>query len=126
MVLIEIFLINVTTKVCKRTEMPKCKKRKLFGMSQQCRTPSKVAHIIRTLSPGFLVLGGSVQPPFRQTAPGYRTPLDAGHVNCVPTGKLPPNGGQTNTCENITLPQTSFASGKYCFALESPKQINLF
>ena len=50
MVLIEIFLINVTTKVCKGTEMPKCKKRKLFGMSPQCRTPSKVAHIIRTLS----------------------------------------------------------------------------
>ena len=33
MVLIEIFLINVMTKVCKRTEMPKCKKHKLFGMS---------------------------------------------------------------------------------------------
>ena len=50
MVLIEIFLINVMTKVSKRTEMPKCKKRKLFGMSQQCKTPSKVAHVIRTLS----------------------------------------------------------------------------
>ena len=50
MVLIEIFLINVTTKVSKRTEMPKCKKRKLFGMSRQCKTPSKVAHVIRTLS----------------------------------------------------------------------------
>ena len=32
--------------------MPKCKKRKLFGMSQQCRTPSKVAHVIQTLSGG--------------------------------------------------------------------------
>ena len=50
MVLIEIFLINVTTKVSKRTEMPKCKKRKLFGMSGQCKTPSKVAHVIQTLS----------------------------------------------------------------------------
>ena len=50
MVLIEIFLINVMTKVSKRTEMPKCKKHKLFGMSRQCKTPSKVAHVIRTLS----------------------------------------------------------------------------
>ena len=50
MILIEIFLINVTTKVSKRTEMPKCKKCKLFGMSRQCKTPSKVAHVIRTLS----------------------------------------------------------------------------
>ena len=30
--------------------MPKCKKCKLFRMSRQCRTPSKVAHVIRTLS----------------------------------------------------------------------------
>ena len=58
MVLFEIFLINVTTKVSKRTEMPKCKKRKLFGMSQQCKTPSEVAHVIRTLS-GVLAWGVS-------------------------------------------------------------------
>ena len=49
-VLIEIFLINVTAKVCKSTEMCNCKKCKLFGMSRQCRTPSQVAHVIRTLS----------------------------------------------------------------------------
>ena len=27
-------------------------------------------------------------------------------------GSQPPPRGQTNTCENITLPQTSFAGGK--------------
>ena len=56
---------NVTTKVLKKysiycnisdkchdkgTEVHNCKKRKLFGMSRQSRTPSKVAHVIRTLS----------------------------------------------------------------------------
>ena len=62
MVLIEIFLINVTTKVSKRTEMPKCKKCKLFGMSWQCKTPSKVAHIIRTLSSFLANADWSVSP----------------------------------------------------------------
>ena len=46
-VFIVIFPINVTTKVCNSTEIRNCKKRKLFGMSRQCRTPSKVAHVIR-------------------------------------------------------------------------------
>ena len=49
-VFIVIFPINVTTKVCNSTEIRNCKKRKLFRMSRQCRTPSKVAHVIRTLS----------------------------------------------------------------------------
>ena len=48
-VFIVIFPINVTTKVCNSTEIRNCKKHKLFGMSRQCRTPSKVAHVIRTL-----------------------------------------------------------------------------
>ena len=49
-VFIVIFLINVTTKVSNSTEIRNWKKHKLFGMSRQCRTPSKVAHVIRTLS----------------------------------------------------------------------------
>ena len=49
-VFIAIFPINVTTKVCNSTEIRNCKKRKLFGMSRQCTTPSQVAHVIRTLS----------------------------------------------------------------------------
>ena len=49
-VFIVIFPINVTTNVCNCTEMRNCKKRKPFGMSRQCRTPSEVAHVIRTLS----------------------------------------------------------------------------
>ena len=49
-VFIVIFPINVTTKVCNSTEINNCRKRKLFRMSRQCRTPSKVAHVIRTLS----------------------------------------------------------------------------
>ena len=60
-VFIEIFPINVTTKVCNSTEMCNCKKRKFFGLSRQCRTPSKVAHVIRTLSdPAFIMknIGG--------------------------------------------------------------------
>ena len=58
---IVIFLINVATNVCNSTEMCNCKKRKLFGMSRQCRTPSEVAHVIRTLSiMGCTVLGGHI------------------------------------------------------------------
>ena len=49
-VFIVIFTRNVTTKVCNSTDIRNWKKRKLFGMSRQCRTPSKVAHVIRTLS----------------------------------------------------------------------------
>ena len=49
-VFIVIFPTNVTTKVCNSTEIHNCKKCKLFGMSRQCRTPSKVAHVIQTLS----------------------------------------------------------------------------
>ena len=49
-VFIVIFPINVTTNVCNSTEIRNCKKRKFFGMSRQCTTPSKVAHVIRTLS----------------------------------------------------------------------------
>ena len=49
-VFIVIFPINVMTKVCNSTEICNCKKRKLFGMSRQCRIPSKVAPVIRTLS----------------------------------------------------------------------------
>ena len=36
------------------------------------------------------------------------TPLDA-----YPAVGGPPSPQWTNTCENITLPQTSFAGGKY-------------
>ena len=47
---IVIFPENVTTNVCSNTEMINCKKCKLSGMSRQCKTPSEVAHVIRTLS----------------------------------------------------------------------------
>ena len=37
-----------------------------------------------------------------------------GHVTCDACWEAKPPSGQTNTtCENITLPQTSFAAGKY-------------
>ena len=38
---------------------------------------------------------------------GKTTYPDAGHVD-----PLPPMRGQTNTCENITLPETSFTGCK--------------
>ena len=38
-------------------------------------------------------------------------PLDVGHVTCDACWEANPGCGQTNTCENITLPQTSFVGG---------------
>ena len=61
------------------------------------------------------------EPPLMQTPLPWRQtlPLDAdhpGHVTCDGCweAKHPPphTHTQTNTCENITLPQTSFAGGK--------------
>ena len=74
---------------------------------------------------------GVCPTPLHAYPPGCRTPFDAdppplaadpppgcrppGHVTCdgcweAKHPPLPPT--QTNTCENITLPQTSFAGGK--------------
>ena len=50
MILLGLSRINVTTNFSRTVYMCKCKKRKLFVMLRQCRTPSKVAHVIRTLS----------------------------------------------------------------------------
>ena len=56
----------------------------------------------------FLILG-SLPTPFN---PRRQTPLDADHP--TPLQNLSPRR-QRNTCENITVPQTSFAGGN-CFS----------
>ena len=54
-------------------------------------------------------------PPKMQTPTGMQTPLVMWPV--MYAGKPTPllwTEGMTDVCENITLPQTSFAGGKYC------------
>ena len=70
-------------------------------------------------------LGGGQTPLWMQTLPGCRhppwrqTPLDADPpFGCTPPGHMTWDAcweanPQTNTCENITLPQISFAADKY-------------
>ena len=45
---------------------------------------------------------------------GYQHKQECMPVGCVPSASMaiPWGGGETDTCENITLPQTSFAGGK--------------
>ena len=55
---------------------------------------------------------------------GASTPTECQHqcsclygVTQVRAGMRPPVDGMTDGCKNITLPQTSFAGGKYCMHL---------
>ena len=56
-----------------------------------------------------------IQTPLDADTPGCRPPLDADPWSCDLWCMLgpPPVNRMTDTCENITLPQTSFAGGKY-------------
>ena len=64
------------------------------------------------------------QTPRRQTTPGCRSPLDAepppdadppDHVTCDACWEANPSCGQTNSCKNIILSQTSFCGRlKHC------------
>ena len=67
-----------------------------LGMSA---TPPPTTHPVHHTPP-------FTTPPF--TTPPFTTPHSL-HTPCHHTTPC----GQTNTCENITLPQTSFAGGKY-------------
>ena len=78
-VFIVIFLLNVTTNVSNSTEMRNCKKRKLFGMSRQCRTPSEVAHVIRTLSVQFPFIYSNISIPIKYGKSIYRRQGDKSH-----------------------------------------------
>ena len=65
------------------------------------------------VSPAFLVRGGGLPNPSGCRPPSRQNPLDAGHVTrdaCWEANPLP--CGQTDTCENITLPHTASADGK--------------
>ena len=65
-------------------------------------------------------MGGGLPNPLDADLPWRQTSLDAdppGHVTCDACweANLPPppwTEGMTDTCENITLPQTSFVDGK--------------
>ena len=66
------------------------------------------------------------RPPGCRTPTRCRPPLDAdlpqmqnppGHVTCDTCWETTHPCGQTNTCENIILPQTSFAGGNNRFTL---------
>ena len=63
-----------------------------------------------------MYLGGGLPPPPMQTP--YPLEIDPskadppGYVICDACWEANPPRGQTNSCENITLPQTSFAGGK--------------
>ena len=70
------------------------------------------------VSPAFLVLAGGLPTPCTQTPPPQwmqTDPLDAGHVTCDACWEaaLRPTSvnRKTDTCKNVTLPQTSFAGG---------------
>ena len=56
-------------------------------------------------------------PQMQTPLDGDPLPLDADPLVMWPVmhARKPTPYGQTNTCENITLPQTSFAGGKYAF-----------
>ena len=63
--------------------------------------------------------GGLSNPLPGCKPPRMQTPLEEadspGHVTSDSGKPHPPSRGQTNTCEIITLPQTSFAAGKNFF-----------
>ena len=54
---------------------------------------------------GGLAKAPGCRPPVCRTSPQMQTPLEA--------NPLPSMGRMRDTCENITLPQTSFAGGNY-------------
>ena len=71
------------------------------------------------------------RPPLDKDLPWTETPLGQrplDHVTCDACWEIDPQPcGQTNTCENITLPQTSFAGGKKDFRFvvtASPKSLD--
>ena len=75
------------------------------------------AHLL-TVSSSFPCILGGVCPkppeadPMEAAHPLEADPLDPpGHMTCDACWKATPNR-QTNTCENITLPQSSFAGGR--------------
>ena len=75
-----------------------------------------ISRSIPCISGGLHKWATSHPPPNRQTPTSWiQTPLNADPPVMWPgmhAGKsAPPPGGQINTCENITLPQTSFAGG---------------
>ena len=65
--------------------------------------------------PQETLLGQKHPPPFGQKHPPGQTPLDRDLLPPPDRGPAPGQRpllcGQTDTCENITLPQTSFAGG---------------
>ena len=68
----------------------------------------------RLLTVSYSAGGGGICPT---PTPGYRTPMDAdppplGYVTCDTCWEGNPPDRLTDACENITLPQTSFAGGK--------------
>ena len=69
-------------------------------------------------------LPNHLSPRGRPPSPGFRLPMDAGHVTCDACWEATPRG-QTNTCENITLSQTSFAGGNDHGFVRSPWDVSL-
>ena len=71
--------------------------------------------------PAAVAISGGVSPP---GIPPEQTPCKA----CWDTtcnacwDSTPPVNRMTNRCKNITLPQTSFAGGKYNISLRSPEE----
>ena len=61
--------------------------------------------------------GGSATPPsFHHTFPFHHLPFHytpSPYTSFHQPTNQPPHRGQTKTCENITLPQTSFVGGRY-------------
>ena len=77
----------------------------------------------------YVSTGGDSLSPFTGTPSSQRPPWTETPWTEIPTetpsGQRPPCG-QTNTCENITLFQTSFADGnKYCQLLFSLRRSNI-
>ena len=56
--------------------------------------------------------GGSAQPQPPDTGPPWMQTPPLGYVTCDTCWEGNPPDRLTNACENITLPQTSFAGGK--------------
>ena len=79
-----------------------------------CWLYSVVSHVSPGGLPNPLL---DADPPLDAEPPWMQTPLEAeppGHVTCDACWEAnPPVGRMTDACENITLPQTSFAGSKY-------------
>ena len=69
-----------------------------------------ISETARSLTVSRILTGGLPNPPWMQIPPGRRPPLDEDPLHAAPSSLC--REGMTDTCENITLPQTSFAGGK--------------